>query len=140
MQKYPKYYEAYIYRGKLYLKIKNYKKALIDFERALNLDGQKQIGLIGKGDCLRLMEKYEEAKAFYSKALQQKSNTLSILLRRAICNVETKKYDTALEDINNLLEGEPNNSEALYFKGLILNKQSKNTSILEKPNEALICY
>jgi tetratricopeptide (TPR) repeat protein len=80
----------------LYLKIKNYKKALNDFEKAFNLDSQKQIGLIGKGDCLRLMEKYEDAKVMYSKALQQKTNGLSILLRRAICNVETKKYDIAL--------------------------------------------
>jgi len=71
------------------------------------------------------MEKYEEAKSLYSKALQQKANNLSILLRRAICNVELKRYDTALEDINKLLEDETNNSEALYFKGLILNKQSK---------------
>jgi len=31
LEKYPKYYEAYIYRGKLYLKTKNYKKALGDF-------------------------------------------------------------------------------------------------------------
>lgn len=71
------------------------------------------------------MEKYEEAKSLYSKALQQKANNLSILLRRAICNVELKRYDIALEDINKLLEDETNNSEALYFKGLILNKQSK---------------
>lgn len=42
------------------------------------------------------MEKYEDAKIMYSKALQQKNNSLSILLRRAICNVETKKYDIAL--------------------------------------------
>jgi tetratricopeptide (TPR) repeat protein len=87
LAKYPKYYEAYIYRGKLYLKTKNYKKALADFDRAIGLDGQKQIGLIGKGDCLRLMEKYDEAKSLYTRALQQKANNLSILLRRAICNV-----------------------------------------------------
>ena len=55
LQKYPKYYEAYIYRGKLELKTKNYKKALGDFDKAIGLDAQKQIGLIGKGDCLRLM-------------------------------------------------------------------------------------
>ena len=136
MQKFPKYYEAYIYRGKLYLKTKSYKKALLDFDRAINLDSQKQIGLIGKGDCLRLMEKYEDAKNLYTKALQQRSHNLSILLRRAICNVELKRYDAALEDINKLLEGDPNNSEALYFKGLILNKQSKSYLIqknLTKP-------
>jgi tetratricopeptide (TPR) repeat protein len=67
------------------------------------LDGQKQIGLIGKGDCLRLMEKYDDSKSLYSKALQYKNNSNSILLRRAICNVELKQYERALEDINKLL-------------------------------------
>ena len=76
--------------------MKNYKKALGDFDRAIGLDGVKQIGLIGKGDCLRLMERYDEAKGLYTRALQQKANNLSILLRRAICTVELKKYDTAL--------------------------------------------
>lgn len=94
----------------MYLKIKNYKKALFDFDKAINIDAQKQIGLIGKGDCLRLMERYEEAKSLYTKALQQKANNLSILLRRAICNVESKRYDVALDDINKLLEGDSNNS------------------------------
>jgi hypothetical protein len=37
---------------------KNYKKALVDFDKAILIDSQKQIGLIGKGDCLRLVEKY----------------------------------------------------------------------------------
>jgi len=45
-----------------------------------------------------------------------------------------KRYDTALEDINTLLEGDSNNSEALYFKGLILNKQSNFFLNLEKSN------
>jgi tetratricopeptide (TPR) repeat protein len=31
LKKYPKYYEAYIYRGKLYLKVRKYEKALNDF-------------------------------------------------------------------------------------------------------------
>jgi tetratricopeptide (TPR) repeat protein len=59
IQKFPKYYEAYIYRGKLYLKLKQFKHALADFDRAISLDPQKQIAYVGKGDCLRLMERYE---------------------------------------------------------------------------------
>lgn len=31
LKKYSKYYEAYIYRGKLYLKVRKYEKALNDF-------------------------------------------------------------------------------------------------------------
>ena len=99
----PKYYEAYIYRGKLFLKMKQYKSALTDFDKAINIDGHKQIAFVGKGDCLRLMEKYEEAKHYYTIAYNSKKNNLSLLLRRAICNMEIRRFEAAMEDINRLL-------------------------------------
>lgn len=67
--------------------MKQYKNALVDFDRAINLDDRKQIAFVGKGDCLRLMEKYDEAKQYYTIAFNNKKNNLSLLLRRAICNM-----------------------------------------------------
>lgn len=108
LRKYPKYYEAYIYRGKLYLKLKKYKEALLDFEKAISLHPDKYIGYIGRGDCLRLTEKYDDAKAVYSKALNlSKKNNISLLLRRAICSIELKRYDPAFDDIEELLSHDP---------------------------------
>lgn len=124
IKSYPKYYEAYIYRGKLYLKLKQYRYALGDFDRAIAIDGHKQIAFVGKGDCLRLMEKYDEAKHYYTVAFNSKKNNLSLLLRRAICNMEVKRFEAALEDINRLLDSDSENSEAYYFKGLIFSKLS----------------
>lgn len=40
----------------------------------------------------------------YSDAFNNKKNNVSLLLRRAICSMELKKYDAALEDINRLLD------------------------------------
>jgi hypothetical protein len=40
--------------------------------------------------------------------------------------MELKRYEPAFDDIEELLSQDPENSEALYFKGLIFNKQSKN--------------
>lgn len=31
---------------------------MADFDKAISLDSNKQIAYVGKGDCLRLMEKY----------------------------------------------------------------------------------
>ena len=69
-----------------------------------------------------------------------KKKSVSILLRRAICNMELKRYDPAFDDISELLILDPENSEALYFKGLIFNKQSKRKDNLGMQNEAVICY
>ena len=98
---------------------------MLDFEKAISLHPEKHIAYIGRGDCLRLSEKYEQAKAVYTKALNlSKKNNISILLRRAICSIELKRFDPAFDDIEELLSYDPENSEALYFKGLIFNKQS----------------
>ena len=114
---------------------------MLDFEKAIALHPDKYIGYIGRGDCLRLTEKYEDAKAVYSKALNlSKKNNISLLLRRAICSIELKRYDPAFDDIEELLSHDPENSEALYFKGLIFNKQSKSLINVEMQNEAIICY
>jgi tetratricopeptide (TPR) repeat protein len=55
VQKFPKYYDAYIYRGKLFMKDKKYEKALQDFSYAIQLNDQRALGLLGKADCLRFM-------------------------------------------------------------------------------------
>lgn len=62
----------------------------------------------------------------YTDAFNAKKSNLSLLLRRAICSMELKRYEAALEDIDRLLDSDFENSEALYFKGLIFNKQRKN--------------
>jgi tetratricopeptide (TPR) repeat protein len=54
--------------------------------------------------------------------------------------MELKRYDPAFDDISELLILDPENSEALYFKGLIFNKQSKRKDNLGMQNEAVICY
>jgi hypothetical protein len=39
--------------------LKEFKYALQDFDRAIAIDPKKQIAYVGKGDCLRLIERYE---------------------------------------------------------------------------------
>jgi tetratricopeptide (TPR) repeat protein len=85
------------------LKLKEFKYALQDFDKAIAIDPRKQIAYVGKGDCLRLIERYDEARKMYTDAFNSKKNNVSLLLRRAICSMELKKYEAALEDINRLL-------------------------------------
>ena len=86
------------------------------------------------------MEKYDEAKHFYMIAYGNKKSNSWILLRKAICNMELKRYEAALEDINKFLAVDSQNSEAFYFKGLIFKKLSTNLSYSGQLNDAIICY
>jgi len=90
--------------------MKQYRQAIGDFDKAISLDGHKLIAYVGKGDCLRLLERYEDAKHFYTVAYNSKKSNISLLLRRAICNMEMKRFEAALDDINKLLESDPENS------------------------------
>lgn len=47
--------------------------------------------------------------------------------------MEIKRYESALEDINKLLDADFENSEAHYFKGLIFSKLSILSSIQNNP-------
>jgi tetratricopeptide (TPR) repeat protein len=71
------------------------------------------------------MSRYDEARQFYSHAYRSKKNNVSLLLRRAICFMEVRKFESAMEDVNKLLEVDFENSEAHYFRGLIFSKLSK---------------
>lgn len=52
---FPDYYDAYIYRGKLFIKEKQYERAILDFQQAINIDQEKGIAYLNKADCLRSM-------------------------------------------------------------------------------------
>jgi len=55
IMKFPKYYDAYIYRGKLFTKEKKYDRALCDYSHAITLNETVALGFLGKADCLKMM-------------------------------------------------------------------------------------
>lgn len=90
---YPKYYDAYIYRGKLYVKSKQYDKALYDFNMAIELNSSKALGYIGKADCLRFMNELEESLLLYSQAIGKDDSVRKVsLLKRAITFIEVNRF------------------------------------------------
>lgn len=114
----PQYFDAFIYRGKLFIKLKKFEKALLDFETAINIDSSKPLGYLGKANCLRLMNKYDDALFYYEEAMKKDPTTAKVvLIKKALTNIETKDYKAALNDLNRLIETDPQNSEAQFLKG-----------------------
>ena len=70
LEKYPKFYEGYIYRGKLFIKMKKYREAAADFNEAIQINRLRQIAYIGRGDCERAADNYDSAIKFYNQALK----------------------------------------------------------------------
>ena len=64
--KIPRYVDAYLYRGKLFLKVKQFERAIRDFDVALRINPHKMMAYIYKGDCYRCMQKYGKALKMFS--------------------------------------------------------------------------
>lgn len=58
MEKDPKFYDGFVERGRLYMKLRKFDKANHDFEQAILINEHKLIAYILKGDCLRKNNKF----------------------------------------------------------------------------------
>ncbi|CAK93981.1 unnamed protein product (macronuclear) [Paramecium tetraurelia] len=123
---YAKYFDAYIIRGKLYLKVQKLDKALEDFMTAAELKPNKAIGFIGKGDCFRLMNNVHMSLLAYGQAIQLEDQfKRSALIKRTLLYLDQKDYVSALADISKAIEIDNQDSDALYLKGFLCTKRNE---------------
>lgn len=134
MSLFPRYYDALIYRGKLFIKCKQLDKAMVDFQTAIQSSPLKGLGYLGKADCLRYAGNFNEAIRMYQKAIQcEVGVSQAACLKKAITLFEAKQYEESVQDFDKILLEEPSNSEAYYFKGLCRLK-------MRNSQEALLCF
>jgi tetratricopeptide (TPR) repeat protein len=120
IEHFPNFYEAYIYRGKLYLKKREVKNSIKDFGNSIDLNSTKCSGYIGLGDCYRIIGEYSAAIQNYSIVITKEDALFEIIaLKRAICYIEVKEYASAESDLDKILDSNSTNCEALYFKGFL---------------------
>jgi len=73
-----------------------------DFNRAIGIDREKMSAHIGVSDCARAEKKYGEAIKGYSYVISNSNGSLktSMMIKRAHCHIELKKYELASQDID----------------------------------------
>ncbi len=81
------------------------------------------------GDVRRMMEDYDQADKYYSKAIALNGTPtgLDYRMRRAFLRISQQQFDAAQEDISALLKSIPQQAQVNYGQGLIYfyNKQYK---------------
>lgn len=118
--------------------MRNISEAVKDFSRAIEIESSKLSGYIGLGDCYRIQSEFMTAIQNYSTVLNQDKSIFEIIgLKRAICYIELKDYDLAEKDIQKILEENPNNCEAVYFRGLIHMYRGQNHSAILNYEQAI---
>jgi tetratricopeptide (TPR) repeat protein len=118
--KFPKFAEGYISRGILYNQTKKWDKAISDFYEAHSLSPLEGAGYLGQADSFLGMNDIKNALKTLDQCLKFPSIVPQALLKIGKIYFETQNYEKALENLNKLVEIEPNNAEAHYFRAFSL--------------------
>jgi len=100
INKYPKVALAYYNRGTYYNEIKDYKRALLDFNKSIELDVTNYSFYNNRGSIYFLLDQYEKAVADFTECVALKANHKECLYNRSISFYKLKQFNRAFKDAN----------------------------------------
>ena len=130
--KFPKFVEGYVTRGQLYSEQMKWDKAIQDFYRAITLNPTEGSAYISLGDAFLGMDDKKNAIKAYTSAIQCPSSAFIGLIRRGKVYFDLQDYAKSLLDLELSFSYNSEDSEAYYYKALILLSQENLT-------EAALC-
>lgn len=93
------------------------------YRRAIRIDPQHSLAHRNLAYALNRVGRYDEAEEVASTALgfkgQSRAQEISLLLERGYARSNLKKYDDALQDVNDVLAQQPKSVRALYSRSRI---------------------
>ncbi|MEM3064661.1 MAG: tetratricopeptide repeat protein [Candidatus Nitrosotenuis sp.] len=124
--------------GTIEFNLGNFKKALMFFDKTLELRPTHIGALIKKGNILGKFGKYANAISCYDKALNIEPQNILALINKGLALHYLQRYDEAIACYDAVLQQKPANTIALYNKASSLVRQNKikdGLEILEKTIE-----
>ncbi|MFM1875463.1 MAG: hypothetical protein RL266_1200 [Bacteroidota bacterium] len=93
---------AYAFRSAIYVEMKDYKGAIEDCKKALELDPKNELAYVRMGDAFFSMEPadYVEAMKAYNYAINLNEKNKTALHNRGVAKKELKDYHGAIDDFN----------------------------------------
>ncbi|MDR2942524.1 MAG: tetratricopeptide repeat protein [Treponema sp.] len=112
----------YKHRGMANFACSQYKEAIEDFTRALELDQKAYKAVYYRGVVNSVLKQYSNAIDDYTLALSINPYQSFCLFRRGQAYYHIGDYPQALSDCENSLALEPSNKSAIKFKALVIDK------------------
>jgi tetratricopeptide (TPR) repeat protein len=112
--------------------LKKYDEAILWYDKALRIDSNSNI-LLGKGYCLRKLERYDEAIECFKAVLNNPYNEESLILAWAEigdCLFSLERYLGAVQCYDRSLELDPAQHAVWSVKGNALNKLGRYTEAI----------
>ena len=109
---------AYLNRGDAYYSLKQYKKAIEDYNKTIELDPENVIAYGRRGDAYGRLKQYESAIMNYTKAIDLDPEYAPAYNNRANILFTTRQYEKAIEDYSKTIELDPENDTVYSNRGL----------------------
>ena len=109
---------AYLNRGDAYYCLKQYEKAIEDYNKTIELDPENVIAYGRRGDAYGRLKQYESAIMNYAKAIDLDSEYAPAYNNRANILFTTSQYEKAIEDYSKTIELDPGNDTVYSNRGL----------------------
>jgi len=127
-------------QGDKFLRQKNYRNALDQYSQAVVLDPNNGNARFWKGYAHYQLKENDLALGELNLALSQNYKPLDVYRIRWYLNNEAKNYDAALEDINQVRQLEPDNTDFLLALGDIYLAKGAYREALEPYQRAALMF
>lgn len=118
IKKNPEAEQAYNNRGRILIAEKKYDEALVDINKALELEPNLSQAYNNLGIIYNSKNKKAEAIKAFDKSLELSPQMTSTRINRAIYYTEAGEYDKAISDLKQCLKQEPGNEESYRLLGI----------------------
>ncbi len=105
-------------RGNAYYRLKNYRRALVDYDEAIRLDPRDSASYFNRGLVYEELGDTRRALQNYGEAIRLKPDDSEAYLNRGLVFLNTAKFDEALPDFSRAHELDPKNPWPLANRGI----------------------
>ena len=128
IEKHPKDADAYADRAAVLFNLGRQKEALIDINKAVELDGNNVDYRLRQADLYFASGDVENSYKALTEAEKLSPESNEVQLKMGEVTFYSRDYDRSLRCLTNVTEREPDNQTALFMKGFIYKEKGDTTS------------
>ena len=141
IKEYPEKEYLYNNRGNIYKMLKQYDKALVDYEKAISINPKYLSPYSGKMSIYLMTTKFEDALAISGEILKLEPKLDNIYYQRGMIYSVKNDYDKALENYNLAIKYEPKrNPGAYHYRGNIYFQKGDYKAAIKDYKKSIDCY
>jgi tetratricopeptide (TPR) repeat protein len=128
---------AYNIRGDAYRKLKDYKRAIADHDKAIELNPNNEHAYYFRGYVYLDLKEYEKAIVDFNKAIEIASNSERTYCGRGFYYYELKEYEKAIADFDEGIRLNPRYSYSYYMLAVIYKERGEREKAIENLKKVL---